>query len=329
MRLLITGGCGFIASNFIMYMMKHYPGYYFLNLDLLTNSGNPDNLQSVSRNKNYKFVKGDICNFDLIDHLVESQKIDAVINFASENAVNRNSYNSQAVVNTNVLGTQVLLDIARKHKLKKFIQISTDEVYGKLGLDERFTEESGILPKSPYASSKAAADMLVKSYFYTYNTPTTIARCSNTFGPYQFPDKFIPGVILIALQDRPIKVYGDGMYTRNWIYIEDNCQALDFILHRGKSGETYNVGNHTGKLNLEVIQAILKEIGKPDNFIVHLKDRRENQRNCIVDNSKILTELGWNPSHTFEDGLTKTVEWYKENKNWSSRILSGDYKKFT
>jgi len=318
MKLLITGGAGFIGSNFIRYWLKKHPADKIINLDKLTYAGNLENLKDVQNNPNYKFVKGDICDGKLVDKLME--KVDVVVHFAAESHVDRSILGPQVFVKTNVLGTQVLLDASLRHQIKRFHHISTDEVFGTLPLKTRkkFNESSPFRPNSPYAASKAAADCLVRAYFKTYGLPVTITNCSNNFGPYQFPEKLIPLAITNLLEGKKVPIYGDGLYVRDWLYVEDHCRAIELVIKKGKPGETYCVGGMTKDIsNLKVVKKICQIIGKNfDESVEFVKDRPAHDRRYAVDWSKIRQDLGWKPKYNFEIWLEKTVKWYKENEWW-------------
>jgi dTDP-glucose 4,6-dehydratase len=324
MKILVTGGAGFIGSNFIKYILSHYPHYKIVNLDKLTYAGNLDNLSDIEDNPNYQFIKGNICDQKLVEKVVED-KIDVIVNFAAETHVDRSIYDPKIFVETNVLGTQVLLESALKFKIERFVQISTDEVYGSLGKQGTFSESSPLLPNSPYSASKASADLLVRSYFKTFGLPAIITRCTNNYGPYQFPEKLIPLFITNALFGQELPIYGDGLYVRDWIYVEDHCKALDLILHKGKIGEIYNISGSCEKTNLEITELILEKLNKPKSLIKHVKDRPAHDRRYALDSSKIRNELGWKPEASFEEGITKTVDWYTANQKWWQKIKTGEY----
>lgn len=323
MKILVTGGAGFIGSNFIKYLLSHYPHYKIVNLDKLTYAGNLDNLSDIEDNPNYRFIKGDICDQELIDRLAED-KIDVLVNFAAESHVDRSLYDPKIFVETNVLGTQVLLESALKFKIDRFIQISTDEVYGPL-TKGFFTEESPLSPNNPYSASKASADLVVGSYFKTFSLPVIITRSTNNYGPYQFPEKLIPLFITNALSDQELPLYGDGLYVRDWFYVEDHCKALDLVLHRGKTGGIYNISGSQEKTNLEIAELILRKTDRSKSMIKHVKDRPAHDRRYALDCSKIKNELGWKPDNTFEEGLAKTVDWYIANQKWWQKIKTGEY----
>jgi dTDP-glucose 4,6-dehydratase len=310
MKLLATGGAGFIGSNFVQYILETYPDYEVVNLDALTYAGNLDNLKEVMDNPRHRFVHGRIEDGELVDRLMPG--IDVVINFAAESHVDRSIVDPQVFIKTNVLGTQVLLDVCLRHKVKLFYQISTDEVYGALRLDskERFTEESLLRPNSPYSASKASADLLVWAYHRTYGLPVVISRCSNNYGPRQHPEKFFPTVILNALQDKPVPIYGDGLYVRDWIHVLDHCRAIDTIMHMEKAGEVYNVGADNELSNIDLAKKILRLLGKPESLLTSVKDRPGHDRRYAIDSRKLRTDLGWNPTVSFDQGLALTAEHY-------------------
>jgi dTDP-glucose 4,6-dehydratase len=341
MNILVTGGAGFIGSNFVKYMLSKYD-YTIVNLDLLTYAGNLKNLEGIQENDRYHFVKGDICDRQLVDQLFKQYDINVVINFAAESHVDRSIEDPEIFLKTNVLGTQSLLDIAKNNwkvnpndkysrEFKdgvKFIQISTDEVYGTLGKEGYFTEKTPLAPNSPYSSSKASADLLVRAYHETYGLPINITRCSNNYGPYQFPEKLIPLMINNALKDKPLPVYGDGKQIRDWLYVEDHCSAIDAVLHKGKIGEVYNIGGNNEKENIEVVKLILSYLGKSEDLIEFVKDRLGHDRRYAIDNSKITRELGWAPKYTFEQGIEMTIQWYLNHLEWMETVISGEYMKY-
>lgn len=329
MNILVTGGAGFIGSNFINYMLSTYD-YKIINLDLLTYAGNPSNLEDIAGSENYHFVKGDICDAQLLNEIFERYDIQVVINFAAESHVDRSIADPALFLKTNVLGTQTLLEVARKHwetnpddkACRKFsdhviyIQISTDEVYGTLGNIGYFTEQTNLAPNSPYSASKASADLIVRAYYETYALPIIITRCSNNYGPYQFPEKLIPLMIRKALKEEPLPVYGDGRQVRDWLYVEDHCIAIDTVLHKGEIGEVYNIGGNNERPNIEVIKLLISQLGKNENLIEFVEDRLGHDKRYAIDNSKITKELGWSPTITFERGLKMTIEWYLNNMDW-------------
>ena len=331
MKIIVTGGAGFIGGNFIHHMVNKYPEYQIVNLDLLTYAGNLETLKPVENKPNYKFVKGDIADRKFVFDLFEKEKPDIVVNFAAESHVDRSIEDPSIFVKTNVEGTVVLLDAAKKYGVKRYHQVSTDEVYGDLPLDRPdlfFTEETPIHTSSPYSSSKAAADLLVLAYHRTYGLPVSISRCSNNYGPYHFPEKLIPLMIANALNDKPLPVYGEGLNVRDWLYVEDHCKAIDLIIHNGRVGEVYNVGGHNEKTNIEIVKIICKELGKPESLITHVADRKGHDMRYAIDPTKIHNELGWLPETKFEDGIKKTIKWYLENKEWWETIISGEYQNY-
>src|SRR5258708_824031 len=329
MKFLVTGGAGFIGSNFILYWIKNHPEDEIVNLDKLTYAGNLENLKSTENNKNYKFIQGDICDPKVVNEAMAG--IDTVVHFAAESHVDRSITQPAAFVLTNVLGTQILLDAALKNKVKRFHHISTDEVFGSLPLEskEKFNENTKYDPRSPYSASKAGSDHLVNAYYHTFGLPITITNCSNNFGPYQFPEKLIPLAITNLLEDKKVPLYGDGLYVRDWLYVEDHCRAIDSVLTKGKIGETYCVGGMTEEVNhLMLINKILNILGKDESYIEFVKDRPGHDRKYAVDWSKIKNELGWEPMHNFDEYLLETVNWYKENRTWWENIKSGEYKDY-
>jgi dTDP-glucose 4,6-dehydratase len=331
MNILVTGGAGFIGSNFVYYMLNKYSDYRIVCLDKLTYAGNLSTLKKAMENPNFRFVKGDISDREFVFNLFEEEKFDIVVNFAAESHVDRSIEDPGIFLKTNVIGTQVLMDASRKYGVKRYHQVSTDEVYGDLPLDRPdlfFTEETPLHTSSPYSASKAAADLLVLAYFRTYKLPVTISRCSNNYGPYHFPEKLIPLMIIRALNDEKLPVYGDGSNVRDWLYVEDHCSAIDLIIHNGRVGEVYNIGGHNEKTNLEVVKTILKELGKSEDLITYVKDRPGHDLRYAIDPTKISNELGWQPTTRFEEGIKKTIKWYLENKEWWKEIISGEYKNY-
>lgn len=327
-NVLITGGAGFIGSNFINYILENESDYNIVNLDKLTYAGNLENLITSEIKKNYHFVKGDICNTELVNYLFEKYEISYVINFAAESHVDRSILGSEIFFRSNVLGTSVLLEAARKFNVKKFLQISTDEVYGSLGSDGLFTEETKLHPNSPYSASKASADLMVLSFHHTYGLPVVITRCSNNYGPYQFPEKLIPLMIINLIRDKKLPVYGDGLNVRDWIYVLDHIQAVKAVLEKGKDGEVYNVGASTEMPNIEIVKLLTKQLGKSDDFIEYVKDRPGHDKRYAIDSSKIKNELGWSPQYNFNSAIERTIEWYLKNKLWWERIISGEYQHY-
>lgn len=331
MKIIVTGGAGFIGGNFIHHMVNKYPEYQIVNLDLLTYAGNLETLKPVENKPNYKFVKGDIADRKFVFDLFEKEKPDIVVNFAAESHVDRSVVDPESFVRTNVMGTTTLLDACRTYGIKRYHQVSTDEVYGDLPLDRPdlfFTEETPLHTSSPYSSSKASADLFVLAYHRTYGLPVTISRCSNNYGPYHFPEKLIPLMIINALSDKKLPVYGDGKNVRDWLYVEDHCHAIDLILQKGRVGEVYNIGGHNERANIDVVKTILKELGKSEDLIEYVTDRKGHDRRYAIDPTKIHTELGWEPETKFEDGIKKTVKWYLEHRDWWMGIISGDYQTY-
>ena len=321
-KILVTGGAGFIGSNFVRYMLNKYQDYKIVNLDLLTYAGNIKSLDDVKDNPNYLFVKGDIADNKLVDKIVSDNKIDVIINFAAESHVDRSITNPDIFVKTNVLGTQNLLEVAKKYKTEKFFQISTDEVYGSLGKTGFFTEKTPLSPNSPYSASKASADLLVMAYHHTFGLNVNITRCSNNYGPYQFPEKLIPLFITNALDNKQVPLYGDGLNIRDWLFVEDHCSAIDTVLHKGKNGEIYNVGGNNEKTNKYITDTILKYLGKDNSLIKYVADRLGHDRRYAIDATKIKEELGWQPQYKFEQAIEKTIEWYLNNKDWWQPLKS-------
>lgn len=328
MNIIITGGAGFIGSNFIFHMMEAHPDYRLICLDKLTYAGNLSTLAPVMDKPNFRFVKMDICDRDAVYGLFEEEHPDIVVNFAAESHVDRSIENPTIFLETNIIGTSVLMDACRKYGIERYHQVSTDEVYGDLPLDRPdlfFTEKTPLHTSSPYSSSKAGADLLVMAYHRTYGLPVTISRCSNNYGPYQFPEKLIPLMINNALNDKPLPVYGDGKNVRDWLYVEDHCKAIDLILEHGKIGEVYNIGGHNEMANIDIVKLICKELGKPESLIHYVTDRKGHDRRYAIDPAKIHGELGWLPETKFADGIVKTIHWYLENENWWKPIVSGEY----
>lgn len=325
MKLLVTGGAGFIGSHFASYLLREYPDYEILNVDALTYAGNPDNLRAIATDPRHTFIQADITDAAKMDELI-GQGVEVIVNFAAESHVDRSILEPDLFVRTNVLGTQVLLDAAKKHGIRKFVQVSTDEVYGTLGDGGLFTETTPLAPNSPYSASKAGGDLLVRAYYETFGLPINITRCSNNYGPYQFPEKLIPLMIDQALHDRKLPVYGDGLHVRDWLYVEDHCQAIDLVIHKGAAGEVYNIGGRNERTNIQIVRAILEQLGKPESLIAYVEDRPGHDRRYGIDPAKIVNELGWKPKHSFETGLRETISWYLSNPDWLSRIRSGAYR---
>lgn len=331
MNIIVTGGAGFIGSNFIYYMLKKHPSDRIICVDKLTYAGNLETLEAAMEKKNFKFIRSDIADRQAVYRIFEQEKPDIVVNFAAESHVDRSIENPEIFLQTNVIGTSVLLDACRRYGIDRYHQVSTDEVYGDLPLDRPdlfFTEETNLKTSSPYSASKAGADLLVMAYHRTYKIPTTISRCSNNYGPYHFPEKLIPLMIINALSDKKLPVYGDGKNVRDWLYVEDHCRAIDLILQKGRVGEVYNIGGHNERANIDVVKTILKELGKPEDLIEHVTDRKGHDRRYAIDPTKIHTELGWEPETKFEDGIKKTVKWYLEHRDWWMGIISGDYQTY-
>jgi len=326
--ILVTGGAGFIGSNFVQMVLQEQRDCRVVNLDKLTYAGNLENLEGFLDHPNHTFVRGDIGNGELVRTLLKEHAIEAIVHFAAESHVDRSLEGPAVFIDTNVTGTLKLLEAARDYPLKKFVQVSTDEVYGSLGTEGKFTESSPIQPNSPYSASKAAADHLVRAFGHTWGLPYTITRCSNNYGPYQFPEKMLPLMINNALHDQELPVYGDGLYVRDWLYVYDHCTAIWKVLTEGRTGEVYNIGGGNEKTNLEIIGIVLDRLQKPKTLIRHVKDRPGHDRRYAIDATKIMTELGWKPSVTFSQGLAKTVEWYLTHEKWLERVVSGDYEKY-
>ncbi len=331
MTLIVTGGAGFIGSNFIFHIMEKYPNYRVVCLDKLTYAGNLSTLAPVMKNKNFRFVKADICDRDAVFALFEEEKPDVVVNFAAESHVDRSIEEPGIFLQTNIMGTATLMDACRKFGIKRFHQVSTDEVYGDLPLDRPdlfFTEQTPIHTSSPYSSSKAAADLLALAYYRTYGLAVSVSRCSNNYGPYHFPEKLIPLMIANALNNKPLPVYGKGENVRDWLYVEDHCKAIDLIIHKGRAGEVYNIGGHNEMKNIDIVKIICKELNKPESLITFVADRKGHDMRYAIDLSKIHRELGWLPETKFEDGIKKTIEWYLSNREWWETIISGEYKEY-
>ncbi|MCI7265863.1 MAG: dTDP-glucose 4,6-dehydratase [Veillonellaceae bacterium] len=331
MTIIVTGGAGFIGSNFVFHMLQAHPDYRIVCLDKLTYAGNLSTLEPVLQQDNFRFVKADICDRQAVDKLFQEEKPDIVVNFAAESHVDRSIENPGIFLETNIMGTAVLMDACRKYGIQRYHQVSTDEVYGDLPLDRPdlfFTEETPLHTSSPYSSSKASADLLVMAYYRTYGLPVTISRCSNNYGPYHFPEKLIPLMIANALSDKPLPVYGNGENVRDWLYVEDHCRAIDLIIHAGKVGEVYNVGGHNEKRNIDIVRIICQELDKPESLIVHVEDRKGHDRRYAIDPAKIHRELGWLPETKFEDGIKKTIKWYLEHKKWWQDIINGEYQEY-
>lgn len=331
MKILVTGGAGFIGSNFVYYELDNYPNDEVICLDKLTYAGNLETLEVAMKNPKFKFVKGDIADRAFVDELFASEKPDVVVNFAAESHVDRSIENPEIFLQTNVMGTSVLMDACRKYGNIRYHQVSTDEVYGDLPLDRPdlfFTETTPLHTSSPYSASKASADLLVQAYYRTYKLPVTISRCSNNYGPYHFPEKLIPLMIANVLNDKKLPVYGKGENVRDWLYVEDHCSAIDLIIRKGKIGEVYNIGGHNERTNLEVVKTIIRELGKSEDLIEFVTDRPGHDRRYAIDPTKIHNELGWLPATKFDDGIKKTIDWYLTHKSWWEKIISGEYKDY-
>ena len=331
MNIIVTGGAGFIGSNFVFHMLKKYPDYRIICLDKLTYAGNLSTLAPVMDNPNFRFVKADICDREAVDKLFEEEHPDIVVNFAAESHVDRSIEDPGIFLQTNIIGTSVLMDACRKYGIQRYHQVSTDEVYGDLPLDRPdlfFTEETPIHTSSPYSASKASADLLVLAYARTFHLPVSITRCSNNYVPYHFPEKLIPLMISRALADESLPVYGTGENVRDWLYVEDHCSAIDLVMRKGREGEIYNVGGHNERTNLEVVKTILRELGKPESLISYVKDRPGHDRRYAIDPTKIHNELGWLPATPFDEGIKKTIRWYLDNEKWWKDILAGDYQNY-
>jgi len=329
-NILVTGGAGFIGSNFVRYMLENF-NYKIFNFDKLTYAGNLENLTDIENNSNYKFIKGDICDKDFVETTFKENNIDTIINFAAESHVDRSILGSREFVVTNVLGTQVLLDAAKNLKLEKYLQVSTDEVYGSLPEDKKeikFTESTPLTTNSPYSASKASADLLCNAYYHTHKLPILITRCSNNYGPYQFPEKLIPLMIAKALDGEKLPVYGDGKNIRDWLYVEDHCSGIATVLEKGNIGEVYNIGGSNEWYNIDIVKLILEKLGKGEEQITYVKDRPGHDRRYAIDSSKIMNELGWSPKYQFPEGIEKTIKWYIDNEKWWRKVMSGEYLKY-
>lgn len=338
-NILVTGGAGFIGSNFVKLMLEKYPDYNIINIDALTYAGNLESLKDINGMPNYIFVKVDIRDRDKIEEIFENHDISTVVNFAAESHVDRSIEDPEVFLTTNIIGTQVLLDTAKKHwKVNpddkycneykqgvKFLQVSTDEVYGALGKSGMFVETMPLMPNSPYSASKASADLIVRAYHETFGMPVNITRCSNNYGPYQFPEKLIPLMINNCLKEKELPVYGDGMQVRDWLHVSDHCSAIDAVLHKGVAGEIYNIGGNNEKANIEIVKLIISTLSKSGNLIKYVKDRPGHDRRYAIDNTKITTQLGWKPAYTFEQGMKETIQWYLDNTKWIENVISGDY----
>jgi dTDP-glucose 4,6-dehydratase len=328
MNVLLTGGCGFIGSNLVRLLLAERPGWRIVNLDKLTYAGNAENLADLVGYSAYRFVRGDICNGELVAELFRTERIDAVMHLAAESHVDRSILAPSVFIDTNVRGTQVMLEAAREFGVKRFLHVSTDEVYGSLGPTGLFTENTPLDPSSPYSASKASSDLLALAYFHTFKLPVVVTRCSNNYGPYQFPEKLIPLMIANAVRDRPLPVYGDGMNVRDWIHVEDHGRGLLAALEKGQDGEVYNFGASSERHNIDIVKQVLSLVGKPESLIEYVKDRLGHDRRYAIDSSKAQAMLGWAPRHRFEEALAATVRWYVENRPWWERVISGEYLKY-
>ena len=329
--ILVTGGAGFIGSNFLFYMMEKHPDYRFICVDKLTYAGNLSTLEPILKDPSFRFVKADICDRDAIRSLFRERSPDMVVNFAAESHVDRSILDPELFLQTNIVGTEVLMDACREYGVERFHQVSTDEVYGDLPIDRTdlfFTETTPLHASSPYSASKASADLLVMAYYRTYGLPVTISRCSNNYGPYQFPEKLIPLMIANALDNKPLPVYGEGINIRDWLYVEDHCKAIDLILHKGKVGEVYNIGGHNEMRNIDIVRLICKKLGKSEELITYVQDRKGHDLRYAIDPAKIHSELGWLPETRFEEGISKTIDWYLDNRSWWQEIISGEYQQY-
>ncbi|MCA2976902.1 MAG: dTDP-glucose 4,6-dehydratase [Myxococcaceae bacterium] len=328
MNVLVTGGCGFIGSNLLHWLRKHRPQWTVVNLDKLTYAGNLENLTALEGDPKHVFVQGDIANRELVDHVLRTHRIDAIMHLAAESHVDRSILGPEAFIKTNVLGTQVLLEAARHAKVNRFLMVSTDEVYGSLGPTGLFSETTPLAPSSPYSSSKASADLIALAYEHTYGLDVVVTRCSNNYGPFQFPEKLIPLMVINALHDKPLPVYGDGLNVRDWLHVDDHCSALVTVLEKGKKGNVYNIGGNSERTNIVIVKTILHAVGKPETLIKYVTDRPGHDRRYAIDASKIRAELGWQPAHVFEQALAQTVNWYLEHKPWWERVTSGAYRQY-
>jgi dTDP-glucose 4,6-dehydratase len=327
-QVMVTGGAGFIGSNFIRFLLRRHSGFEVVNFDKLTYAGNLENLQDIAGDPRYHFVRGDICDPTQVTAVLGDRKIDTIVHFAAESHVDRSITGAAVFVQTNVMGTQVLLEAARAGGVRRFVHVSTDEVYGSLGESGKFIETTPLHPNSPYAASKAGSDLLAMAYHHTFGLPVVLTRCSNNYGPYQFPEKLLPLMIINAMNDKPLPVYGDGMNVRDWLHVEDHCEAIGTVLMEGKEGEVYNIGGNNEWKNLDIVKLILKQLGKPESLIRFVKDRPGHDRRYAMDASKITRELGWAPARTFEHGIVETIEWYARHEEWWRRVMTGEYQTY-
>jgi dTDP-glucose 4,6-dehydratase len=327
-NILVTGGAGFIGSNFVRYFLQAHPEARVVNFDKLTYAGNLENLADIASNPKYVFIKGDICDQSKVEETFRMYAIDTVVHFAAESHVDRSILGATVFIQTNVLGTQVLLDVAKEAGVERFLHVSTDEVYGSLEATGKFTELTPMHPNSPYAASKASSDLIALAYHHTFGFPVVITRCSNNYGPFQFPEKLIPLMIANALNNKPLPVYGDGLNVRDWLYVEDHCKAIDVVLSKGKPGEAYNIGGNNEWKNIDIVRLVLKKLGKPESLITFVKDRLGHDRRYAMDATKITRELGWEPAHQFESGIAATIDWYLKNESWWRRVMTGEYQEY-
>jgi dTDP-glucose 4,6-dehydratase len=327
-NVLVTGGAGFIGSNFVRFFLRTHPDVMVVNFDKLTYAGNLENLTDVADDPRYTFIRGDICNRGEVEVAFKEHGIDTVVHFAAESHVDRSILGASVFIQTNVLGTNVLLEVAKDFGVERFLHVSTDEVYGSLGATGKFVETTPLHPNSPYAASKASSDLVALAYQHTHGVPVIVTRCSNNYGPYQFPEKLIPLMIVNALNDKPLPVYGDGLNVRDWLYVEDHCTAIDVVFRKGKIGEVYNIGGNNEWKNIDIVKLILKNLGKPETLINFVKDRLGHDRRYAMDASKISRELGWRPEHRFEEGIVATIQWYLDHRSWSQRVMTGEYQQY-
>jgi dTDP-glucose 4,6-dehydratase len=327
-HVLVTGGAGFIGSNFVRYFLREHEDVRLVNLDKLTYAGNLENLEDIASDTRYTFIRGDICDVGFVSAAFRQHSIDTVVHFAAESHVDRSILASDVFIKTNILGTHVLLNVAKDIGVERFVHVSTDEVYGSLGSSGKFTETTPLHPNSPYAASKASSDLLALAYHHTHGLPVIVTRCSNNYGPYQFPEKLIPLMIVNALANKPLPVYGDGLNVRDWLYVEDHCSALDAVLQAGRIGEVYNIGGNNEWKNIDIVKLLLQKLGKPENLIAFVKDRPGHDRRYAIDASKMAKELQWSPAHTFEQGIEGTVQWYLKHESWLRRVMTGEYREY-
>lgn len=327
-NVLVTGGAGFIGSNFVRYFLEAHSDVHVVNFDKLTYAGNLENLTEVQNHPRYSFMRGDICERAELEAAFRKFSVDTIVHFAAESHVDRSILGAGVFITTNVLGTQVLLDVAKDIGVERFLHVSTDELYGSLGPEGKFTEKTPLHPNSPYAASKASSDMIALAYQHTFGLPVVVTRCSNNYGPYQFPEKLIPLMIMNALDNKPLPVYGDGLNIRDWLHVTDHCRAIDTVLHKGRMGEVYNIGGNNEWKNIDIVRLLLKHMGKPDSLITYVKDRLGHDRRYAMDASKVAAELGWVPSYMFERGLAETIDWYVAHQEWAKRVMTGEYQEY-